>query len=112
LQVEVLIITIKDGEGGDGDPSSGACNLLQEKMVQRRRYLHQHPELSFQEHDTSRWVSERLEELGVSVIEGVGNGDKGAVYPHHHPRFDIDEDALSVGLEALLATYLQYTATS
>lgn len=85
---------------------------LQERMVQRRRYLHQHPELSFQEHDTSRWVSERHEELGVSVIEGVGNGDKGAVYPHHHPRFDIDEDALSVGLEALLATYLQYTATS
>jgi hypothetical protein len=25
---------------------------LQEKMVERRRYLHQHPELSFQEHDT------------------------------------------------------------
>jgi amidohydrolase len=49
---------------------------------------------------------------GCFFFVGAGNEDKGAVHPHHHPRFDIDEDALSVGVEALLATYLQYTAAS
>ena len=32
----------------------------QEKMVERRRYMHQRPELSYQEYDTYRWVGERL----------------------------------------------------
>lgn len=49
---------------------------------------------------------------GCFFFVGAGNEDKGAVYPHHHPKFDIDEDALSIGVEALLATYLQYTATN
>jgi amidohydrolase len=49
---------------------------------------------------------------GCFFFVGAGNEDKGATYPHHHPKFDFDEDALSVGVEALLATYLQYTATS
>ena len=28
---------------------------------------------------------------------GVGNKDKGIIYPEHHPKFDVDEDALWVG---------------
>lgn len=47
---------------------------------------------------------------GCFFFVGAGNEDRGAVYPHHHPRFDIDEDALGVGVEVLLATYQQYTA--
>lgn len=31
---------------------------------------------------------------------GVGNKEKGIVYPNHHPRFDIDEDALWMGVAA------------
>lgn len=30
---------------------------------------------------------------------GAGNQQKGIVYPHHHPRFTIDEDALQVGVQ-------------
>lgn len=30
---------------------------------------------------------------------GARNPDKGASYPHHHPRFNIDEDALPIGVE-------------
>lgn len=30
---------------------------------------------------------------------GAGNKEKGIVYPHHHPRFTIDEDALIVGVK-------------
>ncbi len=35
---------------------------------------------------------------------GSGNPDKGSDYPHHHPRFDIDEDML----EDAAALYAQY----
>lgn len=41
-------------------------------MVERRRYLHQHPELSFHEVDTPQFIAERLTELGIEVRTGVG----------------------------------------
>ncbi|NBD26415.1 M20 family metallopeptidase [Paenibacillus glycinis] len=41
-------------------------------MVAWRRYLHQNPELSFHEKETSRWIAERLREIGCEVREGVG----------------------------------------
>ncbi|MCT4779540.1 MULTISPECIES: M20 family metallopeptidase [Exiguobacterium] len=41
-------------------------------MVERRRYLHQHPELSFHEVDTPRFIAERLTELGIDVRTNVG----------------------------------------
>lgn len=73
---------------------------LQDKMVERRRHLHQRPELSFQEHDTSRWVSERLRELGVMVTEGVGgNGVVGRIkgaHPGPAVAFRADMDALPI----------------
>nr|WP_090573515.1 amidohydrolase [Paenibacillus sp. OV219] len=43
-------------------------------MVQWRRYLHQHPEVSFHEEETSRWIAERLKEMGIDVQVGVGGG--------------------------------------
>lgn len=39
-------------------------NLLPE-LIRIRRHLHQHPELSFQEFQTSAYVSERLTEMGI-----------------------------------------------
>nr|MBA2442772.1 amidohydrolase [Rubrobacter sp.] len=47
---------------------------------------------------------------GCFFFVGAGNEEKGTTYPHHHPRFNIDEDALPVGIEAMLATYRRYTA--
>ncbi|MBO7744999.1 amidohydrolase [Paenibacillus sp. MWE-103] len=41
-------------------------------MVDSRRYLHRHPELSFHERETSRWIAERLRGIGCEVREGVG----------------------------------------
>ncbi|WP_035155011.1 amidohydrolase [Cohnella thermotolerans] len=35
---------------------------------------------------------------GTFVNIGAGNADKGIVYPHHHPRFTFDEDALQIGV--------------
>lgn len=39
---------------------------------------------------------------GCFLFVGCGNADKGAVYPHHHPKFDIDEDALLVAAQLFL----------
>ncbi|MFD0047967.1 M20 family metallopeptidase [Actinomycetes bacterium NPDC127524] len=35
---------------------------------------------------------------GCFIPVGAGNTKKGITYPHHHPRFDIDEDALEDGV--------------
>ncbi|AUL46738.1 hypothetical protein BBB39_06890 [Bordetella trematum] len=41
---------------------------------------------------------------GLMALVGAGNEAVGACYPHHHPRFNIDESALSQGA-ALMALY-------
>ncbi len=38
---------------------------------------------------------------GCYFIVGATNEEKGANYPHHHPRFNIDEDAMPIGVEVL-----------
>ncbi len=45
---------------------------------------------------------------GCYFIVGVNNPEKGAKYPHHHPRFNIDEDALPVGVEVLTRAALDF----
>ena len=42
---------------------------------------------------------------GVFISLGIKNEEKGIKYPHHHPRFNVDEDALWLGtaLHSLLA---------
>ncbi|WP_156424279.1 M20 family metallopeptidase [Bacillus sp. FJAT-27445] len=39
---------------------------------------------------------------GAFFYVGAGNKDKGIVYPHHHARFTIDEDALELGVKTFL----------
>ncbi|QXM06886.1 M20 family metallopeptidase [Crassaminicella indica] len=41
---------------------------------------------------------------GVLAFVGARNEEKQANYPHHHPRFNIDEDALEIGI----ALYAQF----
>lgn len=42
-------------------------------MIADRRYLHQHPELGFQEFETAKFVAERLKSLGFDEVKtGVG----------------------------------------
>ena len=38
-----------------------------EFVTQHRRHLHQHPELSFQEHETTQHIIELLEELEIPM---------------------------------------------
>lgn len=45
-----------------------------EPTIQNRRYLHAHPELSFQEHETVAFVAAKLDELGISYQPMANTG--------------------------------------
>ena len=44
---------------------------------------------------------------GMMILVGAGKSDRSARFPHHHPRFDIDETALSSTVAVLLGTALK-----
>jgi amidohydrolase len=50
------------------------------------------------------------ERPGCFWFVGTRNDERGLVYGHHHPRFDIDEAALPVAIESLAAVALRYLA--
>jgi amidohydrolase len=45
---------------------------------------------------------------GCYFVVGTNNPEKGAEYPHHHPRFNVDEDALPIGVEVLIRAAMEY----
>ncbi|UFJ43335.1 amidohydrolase [Brevibacillus humidisoli] len=45
---------------------------------------------------------------GAFVFIGAGNPEKNAIYPHHHPLFDIDESAMKISAEVLGLSALNY----
>jgi amidohydrolase len=48
---------------------------------------------------------------GCYFIVGAHNRSKGAAYAHHHPRFNIDEDALPIAVEVLTRAALDFCET-
>lgn len=67
-----------------------------EKIKAYREYLHQHPELSFQEYQTMEFVAEKLTELGIPFEKSVaGTGVVGFIKSSKHS----DNDSY-VGLRA------------
>ncbi|MCC6350843.1 MAG: amidohydrolase [Candidatus Eisenbacteria bacterium] len=48
---------------------------------------------------------------GVFIAVGSRNESRGLVHDHHHPKFDVDEDALRIGAEVLLRTAKRYLAS-
>jgi amidohydrolase len=45
---------------------------------------------------------------GCYFIVGARNAQKGASYPHHHPRFTFDEDAMSIAVEVLARAAINF----
>src|SRR3990170_2009466 len=41
------------------------------EVVESRRHLHAHPELSYQEFNTAKFVAGKLRSFGITVTEGV-----------------------------------------
>ena len=45
---------------------------------------------------------------GTFFFVGSRNDGRGITYAHHHPRFDIDEEALAAGMKAMTTSVLSY----
>jgi amidohydrolase len=50
-----------------------------EFVLAARRHLHQHPELSFQEHETAAYVAAHLREMGYTPKTGIGRAGTGLI---------------------------------
>lgn len=48
-----------------------AARAGKDDLIHIRRYLHAHPELSFQEHETARFVARQLRSFGLEPQEGI-----------------------------------------
>ncbi|MGB3588588.1 MAG: M20 family metallopeptidase [Tunicatimonas sp.] len=72
---------------------------LAEQVVGYRRHLHQHPELSFQEHQTARFVAETLTSFGLSPQTGVADTGVVALIKGKNP--DSRTVALRADMDAL-----------
>ncbi|MBP3041358.1 amidohydrolase [Bacillaceae bacterium Marseille-Q3522] len=82
------------------DPLYEKLDSYFDEMVSIRRYLHQHPELSFQEINTANYIKTFYEKLGVEVKDQVGgNGVVAKIYgqkPGKTIAFRADFDALPI----------------
>jgi amidohydrolase len=45
---------------------------------------------------------------GTYFFTGSANKEKGFIYPYHHPKFDIDEDALLIGAKTLASAAIMF----
>jgi amidohydrolase len=46
---------------------------LAPEVIAVSRRIHEHPELRFEEHQAARWITESVEQAGISVERGVGD---------------------------------------
>ncbi len=86
------------------DSTGKSLGLLSEQdarqLIQDRRHLHAHPELSFAEEQTARYITERLQSYGITEIERCAGTGVVALIRGAHPgptlAFRGDIDALPI----------------
>ena len=44
------------------------------RIKEHREHLHRHPELSFEEYETSKYIKSTLEQMGLAITENIGGG--------------------------------------
>lgn len=69
-----------------------------DEVVEIRRHLHQHPELSYQEFETSAFIRRELEKLGIPFKNIFHTGIVGEIKGHNPERFTV---ALRADIDAL-----------
>lgn len=71
------------------------------KVKEYRRHIHQYPELSFQEHETMTFVSEKLKQIGIEHKSGIGGTGIVALIRNSNHTSDMKCIALRADLDAL-----------
>jgi len=75
---------------------------LYPEVVAHRRHLHQHPELSFQEYETSSYIKKQLQNMEIAYEEVAGTGIAGIIEGEKEKNMDktvvlrADMDALPI----------------
>lgn len=80
------------------------------EFISYREYIHAHPELSFQEYETSNFVAKKLEEFGIQNQTRVSNTGIVAIIEGNNPQSRVialraDMDALPITEKNELAPY-------
>lgn len=75
--------------------------LLFDKVRSYREHLHAHPELSYQEHETMKFVSQALTKIGIEHTTGIGDTGIVAVIRAEHHSLDMPCFGLRADLDAL-----------
>ena len=97
-----LLAALGGGCAGQADPAELAARVaeIRDELVQVRRDLHRHPELSNREFETSRRVAEYLKACGLAPRAGVAGTGVVALIEGAHPgpcvMLRADMDALPV----------------
>ena len=89
------------------DPAMAALAAKSVAAVVGEENVHDIPPIMGAE-DMSYFLEERP---GCYILTGCGNEEKGIVWPHHHPKFDIDEDSLGIGVASLAQIAMDYLAS-
>jgi amidohydrolase len=99
--------TINYVEGYPSVINDPACTALVEeeavKVVGRENAILQGAKMGGE--DFSYFLNERP---GSFFYVGTRNEDRGLVWGHHHPRFDIDEEGLKYGIETMTRVAMRY----
>ena len=95
----------------DGSPAVVNDAAMTERFVQvaqevvgEERVLVNAPQIMGGD-DMALWLQQAP---GCYFFVGAGSDDKDTTYPHHHPKFDIDEDSLPLAVELLSKGALAY----
>ena len=68
-----------------GDKINQAIKLNKEDIIKTRRYLHENPEVSSKEFETSKYLKKRCEELGFVVEDVPGSTGFTALFDTGRP---------------------------
>jgi amidohydrolase len=83
------------------DRIKSLAQAYKQEVIDLRRHLHSHPELSFKEYETAAFVAEKLKEIGITEIESKATTGWSALIRGKNPEKKVvalraDMDALPI----------------
>ena len=83
------------------DRIKSLAQAYKQEVIDLRRHLHAHPELSFKEYETATFVAEKLKEIGINEIESKATTGWSALIKGKNPEKKVvalraDMDALPI----------------
>jgi amidohydrolase len=95
------------------DKIKSLAKAYKQEVIETRRYLHAHPELSFKEFQTAAFVADKLREIGITEIESKATTGWSALIQGKNPEKKVvalraDMDALPI-IEANEVPYKSQT---